>query len=128
VNRPTIAAITVLVAGLTAACPHIQFGWDAEDMRQGKLIIERLKARDKDLNAACESAGGPIIDVYAVTERARQDAMLAEIQEIKQQGLVNRRVRVRFYERLNITYTKPDKKGAWGTYYNAENLIRDAKL
>ena len=127
----------LIAAGIAAIVPlHVQIGYDAEDMRQGKLIVEDLKARDKSINAGWRSGarllsysyGGPVISVYAVTEPARQDAILAKIREMQRNGLITRKVEVLFYERENMIYTPVDKKGFWGARRGPERLIRDVTL
>lgn len=121
---------------MMVGCPHIQIGYDLEDMVQGKRIADQLRTHDKDLNIGVQSGarlisysyGGPIITIYAVTERTRQDAIIARIDNMKKQGLINRKVEVRFYERENMIWTGPDKKGFWGGHRGPEKPIRVAKF
>ena len=136
VKTRLIIASSVLAAAAMVGCPRIQVGYDFEDMVQGKRIAEYLRSYDKGLNVGWESGahlisytyGGPIISIYAVTETDHQDAIIARIDSMKKQGLVNRKVEVRFYEQQNMIWTGPDRKGAWGGRQGPERLIRVAKL
>jgi hypothetical protein len=130
-------AVAAVIIAISVVLPlHVQVGYDAEDMRQGKLVVDDIKAQDKTINASWRSGarllsytyGGPVISVYAVTDSDHQDAIVGCIREMKQRGLVNRTVRILFYERENMIYTPVDKKGFWGAHRGPEKLIRDATL
>ena len=125
-----IAAVaTAVIAPL-----HVQIGYDAEDMRQGKLISEAIKAHDSSINAGWASGarlvsytyGGPVITIAGVTDAATQDAILSWIRELQQQRIVTRKVRVVFYDRIHITRYVGER--TWGEKHTPGNVLRDVTL
>jgi hypothetical protein len=63
----------------------------ADAIRQGKMIVDDIKAHHKRINAWCRNSGGDAeIRVYAVTDADQQNAVIRWIEDFKANGQVNR--------------------------------------
>jgi hypothetical protein len=134
-NTPYVVVWLIVVVVFAAVVPlRVQFGWDPEDMRQGKLISKAIKARDGSIDAGWRSGarlvsytyGGPVIEIAGVADKPRQDAILSCIRELQQRRIVTRKVRVVFYHEIHVTrYTA---KNVWGEKRTPGNVLRDVTL
>jgi hypothetical protein len=101
----------------------------ADAIRQGKMIVDDIKAHDKTINAWCRNSGGAAeIRVYAVTDANQQNAIIRWIENFKARGQVNRPVKLRFYERENMIYMPGNRPGSWGWRRGPEKIVRTVTL
>lgn len=101
----------------------------ADAIRQGKMIVDDIKAHDKTINAWCRSSGcAAEIRVYSVTDADQQNAIIRWIEDFKAHGQVNRPVKLRFYERENIIYMPGDRPGFRGSRRGPEKIVRTVTL
>jgi hypothetical protein len=101
----------------------------ADAVRQGKMIVDDIKAHDKTINAWCKNSGPAAeIRVYAVTDADRQNAIIRWIEDFKAHGQVNRPVKLRFYERENMIYMPGNRPGFGGWRRGAEKVVRTVTL
>jgi len=101
----------------------------ADAIRQGKMIVDDIKAHDKTINAWCRNSGGAAeIRVYAVIDANQQNAIIRWIEDFKARGQVNRPVKLRFYERENMIYMPGNRPGSWGWRRGPEKIVRTVTL
>jgi hypothetical protein len=127
-----LAAVAVVIVAILFIFP-IRSLWSiaskADAIRQGKMIVDDIKAHDKTINAWCRNSGcAAKIRVYAVTDADQQNAIIRWIEDFKAHGQVNRPVRLRFYERENMIYMPGNKPGFWGWRRGPEKIVRTVTL
>ncbi len=90
-----LAAVAVVIVAILFIFP-IRSLWSiaskVDAIRQGKMIVDDIKAHDKTINAWCRNSGcAAEIRVYAVTDADQQNAIIRWIEDFKAHGQVNPR-------------------------------------
>jgi hypothetical protein len=129
------AVVVILLAGgVVAGCVYVEvyrslsYDWSEEE-RQGVLICARIKDGGSTPPAHWSPGRGVVtVSVYEVTDTAAQDRIIELVAGMKARGEVDRRVRLRFYDKEIWVETPKDAKGFWTGHRGPEKLLRDSDL
>jgi hypothetical protein len=129
------AVVVILLAGAAVAgyCyveayRSLSYDWSEEE-RQGVLICARIKAGGPTPPAHWSPGRGVVtVSVYEVTDPAAQDRIIELVAGMKARGEVDRRVRLRFYEKEIWIESPKDAKGFWTGHRGPEKLLRESEL
>jgi hypothetical protein len=129
------AVVAILLAGGVVAgyCyvelrRNLSYDWGEEE-RQGVLMCARIRGGGLTPPAHWSPGRGVVtVSVYEVTDPAAQDRIIELVAGMKTRGEVDRRVRLRFYEKEIWIETPKDAKGSWTGYRGPEKLLRESDL